>query len=189
MILEQAQTIAGRIIRELSPYCQRIEIAGSVRRMKPEVKDIEIVATPKINGVADLFGVESTQESQLDAPALKLGRPVKNGAKYKKIALPDGINIDLFIVTPPAQFGVLHAIRTGPADFSHWLVTSERQGGAMPYFAKCKDGAIHSGESILEMPNEEDLFKFLRLPCLPPNKRKAPASFTGGLQINTFPKV
>ena len=47
MNLQQAQQIAERIKSELAPHCDRIEIAGSIRRKKPEVKDIEIVCIPK----------------------------------------------------------------------------------------------------------------------------------------------
>jgi DNA polymerase/3'-5' exonuclease PolX len=27
----------------LAPYCNRLEIAGSIRRQRPEVKDVELV--------------------------------------------------------------------------------------------------------------------------------------------------
>jgi len=47
MNLTEAQRIAQIVKSELSPHCERIEIAGSIRRGKPEVKDIEIVAIPK----------------------------------------------------------------------------------------------------------------------------------------------
>jgi DNA polymerase/3'-5' exonuclease PolX len=46
--------IAGRIVEALRPYCERIEIAGSLRREKPMVGDIEIVAIPR--RPVDLFG-------------------------------------------------------------------------------------------------------------------------------------
>jgi DNA polymerase/3'-5' exonuclease PolX len=44
MQIAKATAIAERIKAELAPYTERIEIAGSVRRRKPEVKDIELVA-------------------------------------------------------------------------------------------------------------------------------------------------
>jgi len=39
--------IAEQVKAELQPHCIRIEIAGSIRRKKPECRDIEIVAIPK----------------------------------------------------------------------------------------------------------------------------------------------
>jgi len=43
----EALAAACAIKEMLAPYCERIEIAGSVRRKKPYCKDIEIVAIPK----------------------------------------------------------------------------------------------------------------------------------------------
>ncbi|GAJ14573.1 unnamed protein product, partial [marine sediment metagenome] len=46
MKLEQAQKIAEEVVKRLSPYCQRIQIAGSIRRQKPQVRDVDIVLIP-----------------------------------------------------------------------------------------------------------------------------------------------
>src|ERR1700750_2314871 len=44
---KEGESIAQKLIERIKPYCVRAEIAGSIRRCKPEVKDIEIVAIPK----------------------------------------------------------------------------------------------------------------------------------------------
>lgn len=31
----------------MKPFCEKVRVAGSIRRGKPEVKDIELVAIPK----------------------------------------------------------------------------------------------------------------------------------------------
>lgn len=46
MRLAQAKTIAEEIVSTIEPYCERVLIAGSIRRGKADVKDIEIVAVP-----------------------------------------------------------------------------------------------------------------------------------------------
>ncbi len=46
MQLERAQRVAREVIERLSPYCQKIEVAGSVRRKKPTVNDIDFVLIP-----------------------------------------------------------------------------------------------------------------------------------------------
>lgn len=43
MNLTDAQVIAEKIKAELSPFCIKCEIAGSVRRERPEPNDIEIM--------------------------------------------------------------------------------------------------------------------------------------------------
>jgi len=55
MELEKAKAIAEELKELLAPACERIRIAGSIRRRKPDVGDIEILAIPKFNGVVDLL--------------------------------------------------------------------------------------------------------------------------------------
>lgn len=45
--LAQARAVADLLVSYLAPACERIEIAGSIRREVPEVKDIELVAIPR----------------------------------------------------------------------------------------------------------------------------------------------
>lgn len=47
MKLAEAQAIAERVRAELAPFCVRCEIAGSIRRKRPEPRDLEIVCVPK----------------------------------------------------------------------------------------------------------------------------------------------
>lgn len=169
MVYTQARIIAGRLIKELSPYCQRLEIAGSLRRKKPEVGDIELIAIPKFG--VDLFG-NVTEEHLLDSVDWeRFGKVIKAGHKYKQIELYQGINLDLFIVTPPAQFGVQFVIRTGPADFSKRFVTSKKFGGLLPSVFRVQDGAIWSNNHVIETPEEADVFHVIGLPFIEPEKR------------------
>lgn len=45
--LSIAHKAAQRLRAHLEPFCERVEVAGSIRRGKPQVSDIEIVAIPK----------------------------------------------------------------------------------------------------------------------------------------------
>ncbi len=45
--LETARRIAEQLVESMQPYCERVMIAGSIRRGKPEVKDIEVCAIPR----------------------------------------------------------------------------------------------------------------------------------------------
>lgn len=168
--LAKAESIAETIVRKLSSRCLRIEIAGSIRRKKPEVGDIEIIAEPY--PTRDLFNNETYEPHELDEIDWTLyGRLVKGGHKYKQIELPNGINLDLFIVTPPAQWGVQFLIRTGPAEYSHKFVTARNQGGMLPSYLKVKDGAIWHGENRIETPEEKDVFELIGIPFAEPENR------------------
>lgn len=65
--LDIASKIARRLTQLMAPHCYRVEVAGSVRRQKPEVSDIEIVAHPKKYWVTvdrpqkDIFAPSQTQ--------------------------------------------------------------------------------------------------------------------------------
>lgn len=47
LALSSAENIARELLQFMEPHCDKITIAGSIRRRKPQVNDIEIVATPK----------------------------------------------------------------------------------------------------------------------------------------------
>ena len=45
--LRIAEPVAERLVEQLRPYCERIQIAGSIRRRKWAVGDIELLCIPK----------------------------------------------------------------------------------------------------------------------------------------------
>ncbi|GAF93472.1 unnamed protein product, partial [marine sediment metagenome] len=54
MIYEEAKQIADKYVELLRPMAKRIEIAGSIRREKPFVGDIEICMIPDPSKLFDL---------------------------------------------------------------------------------------------------------------------------------------
>lgn len=172
MKYQQAKEIADGLVGKLSPYCNKILIAGSVRRGKQEVHDIEIVAKPKSIFEVGMFGVASNSPMQFPEELLYDWKILKNGPRYKQFTLPEGINLDLFLVLDPAQWGVIFTIRTGPADFSKWIVTSKAYGGALPGDCKVKDGGVYRQGQLIYMPEEIDFLNHLGLGWLEPSERK-----------------
>jgi DNA polymerase/3'-5' exonuclease PolX len=160
--LAQAQPLAEKIRDTLKPYCERIEIAGSIRRQRPMVGDIEIVCIPRCQ--TDLFGNpgasllpwflgELVNESRL-LPG------DKNGEKYKEYYIPaiDGLKLDLFI-TSPECWSVIFAIRTGSASFSRRLVTQKEKGGWLPSHLQVKGGRIWDGNELVNLATERDFLE------------------------------
>lgn len=169
--LYDAFRIAAEVIQLLDPVCSRLKIAGSIRRNKPFVKDIEIVCEPDYHVDNNLFGDE-TRTNMLDHfDYTQIGHVERGGEKYKKIIHPEGISIDLFIVTPPAQWGVIFMLRTGPAEFSKWMVTQRNRGGALPSDCRVSKGAVWRDGKIIEMPNEMDYFELCGVDCVEPHVR------------------
>jgi DNA polymerase/3'-5' exonuclease PolX len=166
---EKAITKALGFVDQIAPFCERVEIAGSLRRRKPEIGDIEIVAIAKTEPAFDIFGNVVKSVSRLEQYLSDNFAAIKNGPHYKQFPL-DGIMVDLFI-TSPAQWGVIFAIRTGSADFSKWLVTWRRNGGALPGNMFVREGRLCLASGPLETPEEIDFFRAIGLDWIPPEER------------------
>lgn len=181
MNYEKAYLLARDLANQLAPHCERVEIAGGVRRHKADVHDLELVVTPKLVPQYDMFGGETGDRNLLVEYLTWLVRSgelqpgPKQGPRFRQYrVLPSGIMLDLFIVHYPAQFGVIHAIRTGPAHYSHWLVTQRLKGGALPNDARVADGAVwvEGGQGgPLPMETEGEFFAFLDIPMPAPQDR------------------
>jgi DNA polymerase/3'-5' exonuclease PolX len=169
-----AKHAADELLAELSPVCERIEIAGGVRRQKPECHDIELVAIPRFEPILDIFGMVCPAQRNLLNEYIEAHGYFcdKNGNRQKKIVLTPELSCDLFIVLPPAQWGVIFTIRTGSADFSHRIVTIRKHGGCLPSNCRMKDGVVWDPQDRpIPMPEEMDFLKFLGLGWIEPKDR------------------
>lgn len=178
--LERARRVAEAIAAELAPACERIEIAGSIRRRVAYVKDIELVCIPR--GLArDLFGdVRLDQPHDLDRALERLveagrlrarvtpdGR-VRLGRRFKALeAVRAELPVDLFMVLPPAQWGAQLAIRTGPWEFSKRLVTECQRLGR-----RCVDGRLVDERGDVATPEERDFFRACGMGWVEPWERR-----------------
>jgi DNA polymerase/3'-5' exonuclease PolX len=162
-----ALVIAEKSRAALAPYCHRIEIAGSLRRGKPEVKDIELVAIPKAIPTG-LFGDEMITDPDLCAavnqwPAVK-GTPQ---GKYTQRQLPEGIVLDLFMADVE-NWGLIFAIRTGSAGFSHHVLAT----GWVKAGYTSRQGYLYRREQRITVREENDLFTLLGIPWVQPEARE-----------------
>lgn len=165
----EVMPFAERIVEAITPFCLRVEIAGSLRRRKSEVGDIEIVAIPK--RPKNLFGKELTNEptmldSFLDSNNVQFNTrgPLMQQFKYGKHT------VDLFLPMIPT-WGAIMTIRTGSADFSRWLVMSQAAGGACPEGVRFWQGRVFHNMRVLETPEEADVFAALGLAWIEPVDR------------------
>lgn len=171
-----AKGLAVRMVELLEPLCDRIEIAGSIRREKETIGDVELVLIPK--PTLDLFGNESFGAKQIAETLEQAGYVFgQNGEYFKQAHLPNvgnryGENViyDIFLTTPE-KFGVIFTIRTGPAEFSHRLVTPRNKGGLLPSYLKVKDGRIWNDGEAWETPEEVDVFRACTLEWIEPRDR------------------
>ena len=186
MDLRAAKAYAELFVYFIRDTCEKVEIAGSIRRGKPKVHDIEIVAMPKykIEKEVLLDGVREKQVNQLHlrmTSMLQSGKVTSDRQRRDKHRDPFGeryyrvnynvvdlkIPIDLFVVIPPAQWGTQLLIRTGCAEFRHWVVSRRIDQGL-----RFKDGHLEKNGSVIDTPTEESVFEALDLMYVPPERRE-----------------
>jgi activating signal cointegrator 1 len=192
--LETARKVAEKLLKVLEPHCEQIAIAGSIRRNKPEVGDIELVAIPKLVGEASqasLFGeatpvgktvslLDQALDQQFAAKRIRRDPPSDWdttsawGEKQKKFWLGSKahgwMQVDLFIVRPPAQWGAIFAIRTGSSDFNLAMMRYINRRTSW----KQDDGHLKHRDTgeVADTPTEEAYFGALGLPVIPPHERR-----------------
>jgi DNA polymerase/3'-5' exonuclease PolX len=123
MRYDKARELAINTGNKLLPFCEKINIAGSIRRQKQEVKDIEIVCLPRHTegAQASMFetvAVEKVISTNFVAIVKTLGKVIKGkpDGRYMQIELPQRVNLDLFMPDPVDYYRQL-VIRTGSADY------------------------------------------------------------------------
>jgi DNA polymerase/3'-5' exonuclease PolX len=188
MRLKEAAGVAERLLALMSPFCLRVEIAGSIRRSCAEVKDVELVAVPRWEerpGQApSLFAAEAERVNLLHEWAvnhaaaagvrwIKPGTPEvidwapKPEGKYWRALVGDTIKLDLFLAAPE-NYGLILVIRTGSAEFSQALMTYAKH--RTPYHVE--GGYLRDREgAVLETPEERDVFRALRVDYVEPRER------------------
>lgn len=195
MRLNDAKDLAIKVGTRLQPFCTRLNIAGSIRRQKYEVKDIELICLPRyIDGTQeDLFGdviTEKTISKNFVEIVKSLGKVVKGkpDGRYMQIQLLQRINLDLFMPDPDDYFRQ-YAIRTGSADYAARTIASawKRKGwcGSDKGLRLMKDCVEHKqvdGKSKwicindqAEKPpvwqSETEFFEWLEVPWIMPKLR------------------
>lgn len=168
-----ALEVARELCTRLNPFCERLIVAGSLRRMKATVGDVEILyISRQEQRKKDMFSTELVSladeelEKMLSEGALtkrlsKIGGPAW-GKKNKLAVHRSGVPVDLFQTSAESWWNYL-VCRTGPAE-SNTRIASEAQNRGYkwnPYgvgFTRLADG------EVFPMESEEAVFTFVGLP-------------------------
>ena len=154
MALERAQKVADAVVKHLSPYCQRIEIAGSIRRKKPWVNDVDLVLIPK-----DLWNLHSE--------LMKLGQLKMSGKKIIRVMV-GSTQVDIY-VCEPETWATLLLIRTGSKENNIRLCSRAKDMGW--HLAASGDGLFNEREERIAGDSEISIYNALGLPYQRPEQR------------------
>lgn len=190
--LDEATRLALAIVGALEPLCARVCIAGSIRREKPDVGDIEILYIPKTEArqvPGDMFASETRnlvdawlEDRMQSGVIIKRPNTIGNysyGPKIKlMIHVPMGIPIDFFSTTEASWWNYL-VCRTGPAE-SNKAIAERAQYMRQtwkpysPGYLREVDGALAGDPKTFEtvpMHSEAEVFAHVGMPYREPKDR------------------
>ncbi len=152
--------IALELVAELKNKAkiERIEIAGSIRRWKETVKDIDLVATTKSPAQLMVGFVHLPQVEQV----------IMHGPTRSSVLLREGVQVDLRVVERES-FGAALAYLTGSKGHNIRL-----RDMALKQGLKINEYGIFRGkdEKRLGGSEEEDVYRLLGLPFIAPEMRE-----------------
>lgn len=181
--LAEALIVAETLMRVLEHRAERVIIAGSIRRRKEMVGDIELLYIPRYeNCQLDLLSegqVNVTDEcidELIACGQLAKRRNVKSSEMWGKknklaVHLPTGIPVDLFATDTDSWWNYL-VCRTGPAEVNMKIAQAAREKGWQ--WSPCGTGFRHnSGHHYAMHPvaSEREVFEFVGLPYCEPWER------------------
>lgn len=152
--LERAKVIASTVAKALEPFCDRIEVAGSIRRQKPEVRDIDFVLIPSDpwNLLREIKG---------------LGTVRMSGMKIMRV-MTASTQVDIYFATPET-WATLLLIRTGSAENNIRLATLAKKRGW--HLAASGDGLFNEKGERVAGDTEESIYAALGLAYQRPEER------------------
>lgn len=173
--LDMARAAAERIVAQLAPACERIEVAGSVRRCRETVGDLEIVYVPRVEPRPDFDDFFAVRDVNLADEAIgklerigmwtrranKLGRETF-GPLIKLMRLePYGLGVDLFAAGHANWWNYL-VCRTGPRESNERIAAAAKARGWKwtpygPGFESADGSRVHA------VGSEREVFEFVGL--------------------------
>jgi DNA polymerase/3'-5' exonuclease PolX len=181
--------VAKEIISILQPACVVISLAGSLRRNKPQVHDVDLVVYPKMdaltnNSQMDIFGGIPAFSHPTALDDILMGRgwgEIRYGCYPGMLTLQNRggeIPVELYFTQPDgSNLGALLQMRTGSAEFN--ISLAER---AKKLRLNYRAGyGVFAGEKCIAQ-TEEEIFMALGITYIPPERRDRDFRMITGLQ-------
>jgi DNA polymerase (family 10) len=153
---------AARLAGELSAYlttskaCQTLEIAGSLRRAKEIVRDIDFVATSK----------DPLELLTHFTKAPRVASVSRQGETKASVVLENGLAVDLRVVKDSEFSTALNYFSGSKAHNIRLRMRAEERG------LKLNEYGLFRGEEVIPIASEEQLYHALELAYIPPELRE-----------------
>lgn len=163
---------ANAIIEELKPYVNKIDLAGSIRRRKETIGDIDILAvSDNVEKVMDVFTGMKRVEKIL-----------AKGMTKSSVRLKSGAQVDLRVVENES-FGSALQYFTGSKEHNVELRKIAIKNGY-----KLNEYGLFKGEERIAGEDEEGVYEALGMKWIPPELRENRGEIEASLE-NKLPKI
>jgi len=153
--LTKAQKLATRVLREIEKYVQVALVAGSIRRQRPQIGDVELVILPK--------------DGDLEGLLLHLKKLGYEGGERIQKKIMDGVPVELYIAHKVDELGAMLFMYTG--DWQHNIAMrsiAKRRGWKLDQYGIWD---AKTGEPLLQSADERDFYDFLGVDYHTPEER------------------
>jgi len=162
----EVEPLAYKILNIIEPFVEKAQIAGSIRRYRGKVNDIDIVVQPKpqcwINIIKEV-------RSEFDAITEKQGP--KLATLYVPFMSQQGgghVQLDLFRAEKNT-YGIVLLVRTGSIKHNVYLCNLALNKGLRLQYSQ---GLVDQSGQIVAAKTEEEVFAALALPFISPQDRE-----------------
>jgi DNA polymerase (family 10) len=173
--LPEAQRVADELIQSLRKTgapLDRLVYAGSLRRRREDVGDLDLLATSR-----DPAAVMQALRTLPGVREVKL-----SGTTKTTVVLERGLQVDLRVV-PDDSFGAAWQYFTGSKDHNIHLRALAQQRGL-----KINEYGLSKGDRLTPTPTEEELYRAVGLAYMPPEVRENQGEIERA-QTGSFPRL
>lgn len=165
MNYDLARRYAEELVANLAGWCARIEIAGSIRRRRQDIGDIDLVLMPWDVETVKLCCRESCEV-------------LADGNQNFRFVTPAKVQVDLYFASPgeadlfgaqPSNWGSVLLCRTGSANHNIYIAQMAKTRGLK---WNTSAGLLDQDGNLVASETEESIFDALGLPFVPPEKRE-----------------
>jgi DNA polymerase (family 10) len=174
VLLAEAKMLADAVVRHLRhvPGVGRIDVAGSIRRRKETVGDLDLLlmcrrAGPVMDRLADYEGIAEVLAREKTKMSVRLR---------------NGLQLDLTVV-PEASYGAMLQCYTGSKGHTKGLRERALERGLT-----VTDYGVFRGKKRVAGRTEEEVYEAIGLPWIPPELREARGEFDLALR-GRLPKL
>jgi DNA polymerase (family 10) len=164
----EVEPLAFKILQAVEPFGEKVQIAGSIRRRKGRINDVDLVIQPKPECAAWLNIIKQIR-SEFDAVTEKQGE--KLAVMYIPFSSKQGqgyVQVDLYRATR-ATFGILLLVRTGSKEHNVHLCNVALAKGMRLLYSL---GLVDKDCKVIAGKTEEEVFEALGLPFVVPQDRE-----------------